>query len=153
MAKNKEKVQKQVVKNTGPATRPGWVVVISIVYFFFGVASLLSSYFIQSGAITAPPEYQKYLDTLNASDHAFNVLIASTNALGAVALFLLRKAAFPLFLTSLMLNILMTGWRILNVGFSQAFIGGSLIGFILGCLILLAICSYTLKLQRTGVLR
>ena len=154
MAKNKVKAQKQSVQNTsGPVTRPVWVWVISVVYFLFGVTSLLASYFIQSGAITAPPEYQKYLDTLNASDHTFNVLIAMTNTLGAAALFLLRKAAFPLFLTSLMLNILMTGWRILNVGFSHAFIGGSLIGFILGCLILLAICSYTLKLQKIGVIR
>lgn len=154
MAKHKAKIQKQGVQHTsGPVTRPVWVWVISIVYFLFGVTSLFASYTFQSGTISAPPEYQKYLDTLNASDHTFNMLIALTNTVGAAALFLLRKAAFPLFLTSLMLSLLMTGWRILNVGFSHAFVGGSPIGFIFGSLALLMICSYTLKLQKQGILR
>ena len=133
--------------------RPGWVVVISIVYFVFGVATLVSSYFIQSGSITAPPEYQKYLESLTTSDHTFNVLIAAANTLGAVALFLMRKAAFPFFLSSLCFNVLMTLWRMVSKGWAHAFVGGSVIGFLLGCLILLMICMYTNKLSKSGVLR
>lgn len=151
MAKKKREEQKRTAAE--PQKRPGWVLVISIVYFIFGVTTLLSLYLLHFGHVTPPPEYQAYLKTLTDADHVFNVLIAVANTCGAVALFLLRKAAFPFFLTSLSFNVLVTIWRIINKGFAQAFVGGSPVGFLLGSLILLFICIYTNNLTRSKVLR
>lgn len=133
--------------------RPTWVWVISVFYFLSAAYTLLSFYLINSGAIAVPAATKAYLDGLTATDYAFTILIGLANLIGAISLFLLRKIAYPLFLASLVANVLMSVWHIVSKNMLSAFVSGGAIGMLIGWGMLLAVCLYAKKLTKSGVLR
>jgi hypothetical protein len=135
-----------------PNKRTKWIWAISIFYFFSAAYTLLSFYLIHSGAIAVPNATQRYLESLTALDYAFSILVGLANLTGAISLFLLRKVAYPLFLGSFIANILMTIWHALTKNLLAAFVSGSAIGMIIGWVMIVAVCVYTKKLSKAGVL-
>lgn len=141
--------ENQIVANK----RPKWVWAISIFYFLSAAYTLLSFYLIHSGAVPVPEATQKYLTSLTALDYVFSVLIGLAILAGAVSLFFLRRIAYPLFLGSLITNILVSVWHALTKNLLAAFASGGAIGMVIGWGILLAVCLYTRRLSKSGVLR
>ncbi|RAI24299.1 hypothetical protein, partial [Rhodoplanes serenus] len=78
---------------------------------------------------------------------------ALLNVAGAVALFMLRKAALPLFLASVVLGLLVLAWQTVARGWTEATGGSGLVGSAIGYALLIAVCLYAWRLTRRGVLR
>ena len=132
--------------------RPGWVWAISIFSFFSAAFTLFGFYLIYSGKIPLQPAQKAYFESLTFVDMSLTILIGLTNLIGAVLLFRLRKQSFYLFAISLVANLSMTAWHIFSKGFIAAMPSGGLIGMLIGWGMLVAVCVYTKKLEKTGVL-
>lgn len=132
--------------------RPGWVWVISIVFFFSAAWTLLSFYLIHTGAVPLNPQQRAHFDSLGAFDYAITVLLGATNLAGAVCLFLLRKTALYLFGTALIANTLLTAWQTLSTTWAQAIGSSGLSGAFISWALLVAVFLYTWRLSRRGVL-
>ena len=100
-----------------------------------------------------PPAQKEYFDNLTALDYSFTILMVLANLTGAIALFLLRKHAFYFFTGALTLNILMSVWHTVSKGWVQAMSGPGLVGSLIGLGIAVAICIYSYRLTKSGVLR
>ena len=133
--------------------RPFFVWLIAIFYLLSTPFTLLSLSLVLSGTLPLTPEQEAYFSSLSTLDYLFSFAIGLTGFTGAVALFFLRRVALYLFCGSFALNVLMSIWHLMTRDFLSALPGGGLLGFILGLGILAAVCLYTWKLTRAGVLR
>lgn len=133
--------------------RPGWVWAIFILYFLSAAYTLLAFFLIYSGAIPLQPEQRAYFSQLTLFDHGISALIGTLNLAGAVTLFLLRRMAFNLFTTAFALGILTTVWHIVEKGWVAAIGSAGLVGAFFGWALAIAICVYTWRLGKAGVLR
>jgi len=135
--------------------RPGWVWVISIWYVVSTVLSLATSTLLRTGAIPLAPVQRAYLESLSAVDWAFSIAIALVYLIGAVAIFLLRRAAFYLFTFALIATILQTLWHVATKSYVAAMGGAGVvgIGMVTGLGLVFAVCLYCRRLIRRGVLR
>ena len=135
--------------------RPGWVWMILMFYLYSVVWTLLSFYRIRSGAIPLNPQQQAYFDGLNLFDYSMTVLLEVTNLAGAISLLLLRKVALYLFGSALVINMLFSVWGLLSTNWTQAFathLSAVITGGVIGWVIMIAVCLYTWRLTRNGVL-
>ncbi len=132
--------------------RPIWVWVISIFYLLSAGYTLLSFYLIHTGAIPLKPVQQAYFDNLSTLDYTITILIGAANFLGAIALFLLRKQAFYLFLSALCAGMLLTILHSIGKGWIAAVGGPGLIGMLLGWGIAVAVIAYSRRLINRGLL-
>lgn len=132
--------------------RPIWVWVISIFYFVSALWTLFSFYMIYSGALPLPPEQARYFASLTALDYFFTVATACLSIAAVIALFLLRKAAFYLFLAGLGLDIVLSVEQLIANDLPAALGLAGLVGAAFGWVILGAICYYTWRLKKRGVL-
>src|SRR5262245_18525523 len=90
--------------------RPIWVWLISLFFLVSAIWTLLSLYLIWSGAIPLEPAQQAYFDRLTLIDHVLTIVVGVLNLSGAIALFLLRKIARDLFLSSLGMRLFLALW-------------------------------------------
>ena len=120
--------------------------------FLSAVWTLLSFYLIGSGTIPLTPEQQTYFQSLTSLDYGFAILGGLLNLAGATALFLLRKAALPLFGAAFALNVAGTFWSMFGKNGFEAIGVSGLIGAFIGMAILGAIVLYTRNLISRGVL-
>jgi len=132
--------------------RPGWVWAISIFYFISAVFTLFSFYLIFSGKISIEPAQKAYFDSLTPLDHGITIILGFFNLTGAVTLFLLRRQALYFFTGSFAVNILMTVWHSLSKGWVAAIGGPGLVGVIIAWGLLIAVCLYSRRLIKAGVL-
>lgn len=132
--------------------RPGWVWAISILFFFSAVWTLLSFYLIHTGAIPLNPRQRAYFDDLGLLSYSITILLGAANLVGAICLFLLRKAALYLFGIALIVNTMFITWQMLSTNWTQAIESSGLSGAIIGWALLLAVCLYTWRLTRKGIL-
>lgn len=137
----------------GSRKRPVWVLIISIFYLLSASWTLFSFYLILTGSITLQPAQKEYFENLTVLDYSFTILTGLANLIGAVTLFLLRRHAFYFFTGTLILNVLMTVWHAVSKGWIQAIGGPGLVGALIGMGILVAICIYSWRLTKAGVLR
>lgn len=133
--------------------RPGWVWAISIFYFLSAAYTLLAFYLIYSGSIPLQPAQRAYFSQLTFLDIGASVLIGTLNLAGAVTLFILRRIAFSLFATAFALGILTTVWHTIEKGWVAAVGSAGLVGAFIGWALAIAICAYTWRLGKAGVLR
>jgi hypothetical protein len=133
--------------------RPIWVWVISIFFFVSAGWTLLSFALIFSGIIPLDAAQKAYFDKLTAVDYAATLIIGACNFIGAIALFLLRRIAVPLFATALALTLVMTIWQSATKGWVEAMSGPGLVGALVGYALLIVVCIYAWHLSRKGVLR
>ena len=92
------------------------------------------------------------MSSLTGLDYGVSLLIGLANLLGAVALFLLRKVAFYLFVTAFGANLLLTAWHSATKGWVAAWGGLGLFSILIGWAVIVAVCVYSWKLVRRGVL-
>lgn len=136
--------------------RPVWVWVITIFIIFSAGWTLLSPQIlimkIGGVPLNLNPARQAYLGDLTTIDDRLSLLFAPTNAIGAITLFLLRKVAVYLFASVLFANPTLTVWNVLAKDSTGVISGTGLVGAIIGWALLTAICFYSWKLSRAGVL-
>ncbi len=133
--------------------RPFFVWLIAIFYLLSTLFTVLSLSLVLSGSLPLTPEQEAYFSSLSSLDYLFSFVIDLTVFAGAVALFFLRRVALYLFCGSFDLIVLMSIWHLMTRDFLSALPSGGLLGFILGLGILAAVCLYTWKLTRAGVLK
>ncbi|HBE88928.1 MAG TPA: hypothetical protein DDW67_07295 [Elusimicrobia bacterium] len=137
---------------TVKAKRPLLVWVISIFYFATITRALLALYFIYSGAAQISPENQALLARVTPFEWGLTVVSSIAGLAGAVLLFRMKKAAFPLFLAFLIVGVGMAVWP----WFTQTgFAGVSwqvLLSTFISKGILAAVCMYIWDLAQDGVL-
>jgi hypothetical protein len=132
--------------------RPGWVWAISIFFFLSAGWTLVSFFLINTGAVTGNAEQEAYFSSLTVVDYGLTILIALANLLAAVALFLLKKIAFYLFLTAFGANLLLTAWHTATKGWVAAIGGAGLVGALIGWILVIAVCIYSWRSIQRGVL-
>lgn len=133
--------------------RPGWVWAISIFFFFSAGSTLLSVLMVRAGAVPLNAAQAAYFDGLTVWDYISSVGIGLANFTGAIAFFLLRKVSFYLFAFALVANLLATAWHVATKGWLAVIGGAGLIGAVIGLGLLFAVCAYSRRLLRRGVLR
>ncbi len=133
--------------------RPGLVWAISVLYFMSGAYTLLSFYLVYSGVIQLPPAQREYLDRLTLLDHAVSIAVGTASLAGAVALLMLRRIAFHLFAAAFAANVAVVAWQVLARGFAAAVGAGGIGSMLFAWALLTAVCVYTWRLSRSGVLR
>lgn len=135
--------------------RPGWVWAISIFYFLFAGGILFFLYLIGTGAVPLNAAQETFFSSLTGLEYGLTILMGLANLFGAVALFLLRKFAFNLFVTALGANLLLTALYAETEGLVAAIGGPSLaglVGSLIAWALIIAVCIYSWKLIQRGVL-
>lgn len=134
--------------------RPIWVWLISIFYLGFGLSGLMAVamalVIFSQGKI--PEGEIESLNTLMRS--SLWGMLPAVNIAGAISLFLLRKIALPIF--SVLLIVKLGLQLFFENTLAAAFSGGNaemIIGYGLGYGILLAVCIYTWRLKKAGILK
>ena len=152
MSEEIEFILKTIMETGEKKKRPKWVWAITIFYFFSAGWTLLSFYLIGSGLIPMGPAAKAYFDSLSTFDYILTVLLGLAGFFGAITLFLLRKIAFYLFAGALIANPVLTIWHALSKGWIAAVGYAGLVGAVLGWALLIAVCVYSWKLTKKGVL-
>lgn len=140
-------------ENESRRKRPVWVWIFSIYLFPSAAWTLLSFYLINTGAIPLSPAQEAYFDSLTTTDYTLAVAIGVANLIGAVALFLLRKAALYFFLAALGANLISGAWHGATKGWAEALGGSGLAGVLFSYVLMTAVCIYAWKLAKRGTLR
>ena len=133
--------------------RPIWIWLISLFFFVSAIWTLLSFYLIWSGAIPLEPAQRAYFDRLTLIDHALTIVVGLLNLSGAIALFLLRRIARNLFLSSLGMSLILAAWQAATKGWVEAIGGAGFVGVLIGYALLIVVCIYAWHLSKEGVLR
>ena len=141
--------------STGSTTtkRPAWVWVITIFYVLSVGFTLVSFLLVLSGALPMTPAQRAYFAGLGPLDYAMSLGLGLLTLTATVLLFVLRKAAVPLFAASLFLNLGFTLAHALTTIWAQALGGSGLVGALTGWGILAAVALYSRHLRQAGVLR
>jgi hypothetical protein len=132
--------------------RTGWIWAILIFYLISAGLTLLSFVLIYSGTIPVNPAQRAYLFSLSSFDVGITFLIGLLNISGAVALFLLNRMAFNLFVTAFVAAFVLALWHATTKGWLQALGGPGFIGAMIGYAISAAVCLYAWKLTKRGTL-
>jgi len=135
------------------AARPVWVWVITIFYTFSIGLTLLSFAMVLSGAGPSAQARQAYLATLGPLEYLAPIGLWLLTILATVLLFLLRKAAAPLFAAILFLNICVPLLHAVTTSWTEAFGGRGFAFSMIGQGILGAVALYSRHLSHVGVLK
>lgn len=133
--------------------RPKLVWVITIFYVISAGWTLLSLALIYSRVIPLNEAQAAYFKSQTFLDILFAIATGLLNFLGAIYLFLLRRAAFYLFLLAFVLGMVMTVYHIFFKNWLAAIGGPGLIGVIIGWGTSVAIIIYARKLIKKDILK
>lgn len=131
-----------------------WIWLISIFYFGIGISGfmLIAMALAVKSQGPGPAGQAPSLDVLMRS--SLWGLLPAANIAGAVSLFFLRKIAFQIF------SALLAAKLVLQMIFESPLAGTAkegdpemIIGYGLGYIILVAVCIYTCRLKRSGLLK
>ncbi|MBE2179053.1 MAG: hypothetical protein IAE97_01080 [Chthoniobacterales bacterium] len=136
-----------------PTNRPALVWVISIFYVVSVGWVALSFALIFSGLIPLTDVQKAYFQAQTVFDYESTALIGGANLVGAVLLLLLRRQAFPFFLTAFSFGLIQTLYQIVTKNWLGAIGGPGLVGAVIGWGISIAIILYTWRLVSKGVLK
>lgn len=132
--------------------RPKLVWVIFIFYVLSAVLMLYSFYLVYNRSISGTEAQEQYFASQSVVEYGLTVLLLALNFAAALYLFFMRKKAPYLFSVNLLLSFLLTVWHTLTKGWLSAVGGSGLIGIIIGWGISIAVCAYSWRLLRRGVL-
>ena len=132
------------MKEQSVKKRPASLWVILVLFVLSGGWSMQS--------VPLPGDQEAYLDNFNWGEYVLAQLQTLLGLAAVVALFLLRKAALPLAVACLWVNLLAAVWFAIRHGFS-AFIQSAGVSLILNWCILVAVIIYTFRLHQSGQLR
>jgi len=139
-------------EGNGTRGRPIGVWIVAAFYALSAGWTLLSFALVFGGAIKVNAAQQEYFASLTGVDWFFALAIGAVGLSAAICLFLLRRVAVALFSVSLALNLTLTAVHIMRTNSTEALSGGSLVGLMLGWLILIAVIVYARGLAKRGVL-
>lgn len=134
--------------------RPIWVWLISIFYLGFGLSGLMAvamALIIFSQGKIPEGEIESLNSLMRSSLWG---MLPAVNIAGAVSLFLLRKIAFPIFTGLLIIKLILQ--LFFETPLAEALSSQNtqmIIGYGLGYAILTAVCIYTWRLKKTGILK
>lgn len=138
--------------------RPVALIFISLFVFIMAGFSMMSviSAIVRATSTSTTEEQQMYVSSLTFIDYGLVLLTNLALFIGGAALFLLRKAAFYLFLSSVVLVLTKVLWE----SFAKTWFTGAAVDsasepwVFLGVFIggLVGICWYTRKLMKEGLL-
>jgi hypothetical protein len=134
------------------ARRPLLVWVISIFYFATIARALLALYFIYSGAVQVSPEQRELLTRVTTLEWAITLIGSAAGLAGAVMLFRLKKAAFPLFLAFLVVGVGLAVWPWFTGAGFEGVSWQVLLSTFISKGILAGACMYIWDLAQDGVL-
>jgi hypothetical protein len=103
--------------------------------------------------IPLEPVQKAYFDRLTLIDHVLTIVVGLLNLSGAIALFLLRKIARDLFLSSLGMSFILAAWQAATKGWVEAIGGAGFVGVLIGYALLILVCIYAWHLSKEGLLR
>jgi len=132
--------------------RTVWIWIISIFFLVSSLWGLWSYYLIASGKAPIEDLKSPYFANLTILDYAFLVLIQLANLCGAITLFLMRRAAFYLFMTGLIASIMLTIRAAIKGSFQNSNPVAMAVGMTIGFGIAIVVCMYTWKLLKRGTL-
>ncbi|MDY6822914.1 MAG: hypothetical protein SWH68_03830 [Thermodesulfobacteriota bacterium] len=142
------------MSDSPPRHRPFWVWVISLLYLLTGTLAILSLF--------------RFLGMEAAGDQVADVLavrqqalawsmfglIPAANLAGGILLFMLHRWAFYAFAAALVMNLLnILRYLILEASRVQITSGSSVVGVLFGLGVITAVCVYTWRLRKDGILR
>ena len=133
--------------------RPAGVWVICIYYFLTGGFTLLSMALAYRGAANLTPQEKIYLASMTTFDYVLTIISAGLTLSAAMALFMLRRAAFPLFCAALAMSMAFTIWHMLVRHWISVVGSAGLMGAAFGWMVMLVVCIYTARLRAQGILR
>ena len=127
-----------------------WVIfLLSLLSLLLQVASIFVLY---AGVIPWPREVVEALNTVSSNEIAMNLLVSVYDLACAVALFMMRRIALPLFVIGIPVGLLEYGWTIYLHGWEMVANGRSLFTMLVGLTIGLLICFYVWTLDQRGAL-
>jgi hypothetical protein len=136
-----------------PRQRPVLVWVIAIFYWLSAGWTMLSFALIFSGLIPLNDAQKTYFDSQTLFDYGSTFLVGTANILGAIALFSLKRSAFPLFASAFGIGISLVIYQIFAKNWLEAVGGPGLVGAIIGWGISISIIIYSKRLITRGLLR
>jgi len=137
----------------GPRTRPGWVWAISILYGFSAIYTPLWFYLIYSGLVPLVPAQKAYFDKLGIVDWAVTAIGALIMVAAVVALFLLKRVSIKLWGAAIVFALLNNLYNAIAKNLFAIFNMMSLIGTIVGFILIVAIFFYTKRLDARSYLK
>jgi len=132
--------------------RPISVWIVSAFFFISSLWGMWSYYLIAVGKTS--PEYlnHPYFANLTILDYAFIVLLQLVALCAAITLFLLRKAAFYLFVTGMAISIIFTAIKAIRGIYQNANPVAVGVAMAMTYAIHIAVCLYSWKLLKKGIL-
>src|SRR5689334_21618762 len=94
--------------------RPLLVWLISIYFFLSSSWTMYSFFLVLTGKVPLTEAQRVYLGSFNGADYLLTILGALLGLCAAIALFLLRRAAYYLFGATLAFNMAFTIWHIIG---------------------------------------
>lgn len=143
--------------SAGESTRtklmpPTWAPAIALLMFASCAWSLYGFYMVFAGAVPLSPEQVRYFEGVPGIQYGISLLCGLLNVAGSVALLRSQKIALPLFVISLVANLLSSGWAAISSNWLLALGFGGFLGYLLGVGILTRICFYANSLKKRGLL-
>lgn len=127
-----------------------WVIFVLIVLSVIGQFG--STLLIFSGALPMPPEAMAELNAVSTEEIAVNLVVGLYSLVAGIALFMMRRAALPLFLASFPIAIAQYAWAIYLHGWDMIMGNGGMYVMVFAFGIGALICFYIWTLDRRGAL-
>jgi hypothetical protein len=144
---------KMEIADAPPRKRTVWIWIISI-YYVLSVGLILFVYYLHfTNRLSLVLEMEMFMDDLSKWDIALNLLISFLHLCGVIALFFLHRIAFRLFLAAIVASVLQSIWMEATKGWIQNWVMAGFLSTIMGYCISVAICLYSWRLVKRGVLR
>ena len=141
------------IADAPPRKRTVWIWIISI-YYVLSVGWILFVYYLHfTNRLSLVLEMEMFMDDLSKWDIALSLLISFLNLCGVIALFFLHRIAFRLFLAAIVASVLQSIWMEATKGWIQNWVMAGFLSTIIGYCIAVAICLYSWKLVKKGILR
>ncbi|MGR6034807.1 MAG: hypothetical protein ACU4EQ_02535 [Candidatus Nitrosoglobus sp.] len=139
------------VKQTPTERNPG-VIFLSLLLAVASSTSLAGYFYTIAGFKKLPFEQQAMIDSLAWSDIGLTLFINIAVFIAALLLYLHRRLAFYFFFSAFVAALVKFGWAAFDEGSLGAIFSSEATAGILVLALLAAICAYTWRLDRSGVL-
>lgn len=130
--------------------RPIWIWVITLYFAISIPLTLYSFYSALTGAVALAPAQAAYFSAMTKLDYFITAVTFLCMACGAISLFLMKRIALNFFILSLICNIGLALWQLVDGRLSGLVGSGAmgLVGIIAGFLLILTITLYTAQLAK-----
>jgi hypothetical protein len=140
------------IKPTQADQRSPGVIFLSLFLAIASSTSLAGYLYAIAGFRKLPFEQQAIIDNLAWSDIGLTLFINIAIFVAALLLYLHRRIALYFFLSAFVASLVRLGWTAIDEGSLGSVFSSESTGGILILVLLIAVCVYTWRLDRSGVL-